>query len=143
MQTVVALLAVESNQPSYMKYLPIVKFVGIVALAGLGAAMAIANPSQPQYEEYAIAHLTDYLKQNVCNQAPKNFGKVLRRQCKTLVDAKRPQLQQFVADNTDHYNLIFFSIYRTELSISPFLPSYQFQTLAVFQKFYTYQGPVL
>lgn len=117
-----------------------IKSALIGLLAVVGGAMAIANPSQPQYEEYAIAQLTAYLKDNVCTQAPKDFGDVLPSYCTSLVDVGRPQLQKMIAENTDQLNFIFFSIYRTELSIGPFLPGYQFETLAVFDKFYTYQA---
>ena len=123
-----------------MKYLNILKSIGIAALAGLGTVMAIANPSQSEYEEYAIAQLTTHLKENVCPQAPKDFNRFLQRQCKTLVDSGRPQLQRLIAENTDQHNFIFFSIYRTDLSISPLLPGYHFATVAVFQKFYTYES---
>ncbi|MFB2975814.1 DUF4359 domain-containing protein [Microseira sp. BLCC-F43] len=123
-----------------MHKLKSIKSALVGLLAVVGGAMAIANPSQPQYEEYAIAQLTGYLKDNVCTQAPKDFGEVLPSYCTSLVDVGRPQLQKMISENTDQLNFIFFSIYRTELSIGPFLPGYQFETVAVFHKFYTYQA---
>jgi Domain of unknown function (DUF4359) len=56
-----------------------------------------------------------------------------------LVDIGRPQLEKIIADNTKGRNFIFFRIYRTEISISPLLPAYRFETVAALQKFYTYQ----
>lgn len=123
-----------------MKYINIIKSAGIVVLAALGTAMAMTNPSQSDYEEYALEQLTDYLKDNVCTQAPKDFDNFLRRQCKTLVDSGRPQLRKMIAENTDQQNFLIFSIYHTELSVGPFLPSYNFETVAAFNKFYIYQA---
>ncbi|MCL1468340.1 DUF4359 domain-containing protein [Argonema galeatum] len=123
-----------------MKSLNILKSVGILALAGLGLSMALGNPSQSDYEEYALAQLTVYLKNNVCTEAPKGFHNFLARQCTILVDTGRPKLKRIVAENTYQLNFIFFSIYRTELSISPFLPGYRFGTVGAFQNFYIYQA---
>ena len=123
-----------------MKHLNLIRSAGIGLLAVVGAACAFANPSQSQYEEYAVSTLTGYLKDNVCTQTPKDFGDVLQGYCTSLVDVGRPQLQKIIAQNTDKLNFIFFSIYRTELSIGPYLPAYQFETVGFLQKFYTYQA---
>ena len=123
-----------------MNSIKILKSAGIVALIGLGVAMAISNPSQSDYEDYALAQLTDYLKNNVCPEAPKAFGRSLQRQCTILVDTGRPRLKNMINENTYQQNMIFFSIYRTDLAISPLLPSYHFETIGVFQKFYIYQA---
>ena len=125
----------------YMKGLKIVATaIGGVALAGLGAAMALTNPSQDTYQEYAVEQLTTYLKDEACTQAPKAFEGFLRRQCKVLVDTARPQLQQIISQTTERQNFILFSVYRTDLNIGPFVPAYHFETIGVFHKFYIYQA---
>mgnify|MGYP002776989692 FL=1 len=116
-----------------------IKFAAIATLAGLGIAMTITNPSQSDYEEYAIAQLTAYLKDNTCTQTLKDEDSLLQHSCTLLVNIGRPQLEKLIADNTNQRNFIFLSIYRTELSISPLLPAYRFETVAALQKFYTYQ----
>jgi hypothetical protein len=126
-----------------MKVLQIVTAIGGVAVLGLGAAMAVTNPDRDAYEEYAVEKLTTYLKDDACPQAPKVFGDLLQRQCKTLVDTGRPQIQQIIAKTTQQQNFIFFSIYRTNLEIGPILPVYHFETVGVFQKFYIYQAQKL
>jgi hypothetical protein len=123
-----------------MKVLKIVAAIGGAALAGLGVAMALTNPSQESYEAYALEKLTAYLKDEACLQAPSVFGNVLQRQCKTLVDTGRPQIQQLISQTTQRKNFLFFSIYQTNLGIGTFLPSYHFETLGVFQNFYIYQA---
>ena len=126
-----------------MKVLQIVTAIGGVAVLGLGAAMAVTNPDRDAYEEYAVEKLTTYLKDDACPQAPKVFGDLLQRQCKTLVDTGRPQIQQIISKTTQQQNFIFFSIYRTNLEIGPILPVYHFETVGVFQKFYIYQAQKL
>lgn len=121
-----------------MKNLRIITYIAVAALAGLGVATALTNPSQAAYEEYAVQQLTEYLKKDVCTKVPKAFESFLQRNCTVLVDSSRPQMRQIIAKSTQRQNFILFSIYRTDLSVSPLIPSYHFQTLAVFENFYIY-----
>lgn len=122
-----------------MKGLQIVAAIGGTALVGLGVSMALTNPSQDTYEAYAVEQLTTYLKDEACPQTPSFFGNLLQRQCKTLVDSGRPQIQQIISQTTQRQNFVLFSIYRTNLNIGPFLPAYHFETVGIFQNFYIYQ----
>lgn len=121
-----------------MKSLKIITYIGVAAIAGLGVVMAITNPSQASYEKFAVQQLTEYLKKDVCQKAPKVFGNLLQRNCSVLVDSSRPQMQQIIAQTTQKQNFLFFSIYRTDLSINPFIPTYHFETVGLFQNFYIY-----
>jgi hypothetical protein len=123
-----------------MKVPKVVTAIGGVALVGLGLVMALTNPGKDEYEQYAVEQLTTYLKDEACMEAPSVFGNFLQRQCKSLVDTGRPQIEQIIAEKTQRQNLILFSIYRTNLEVGPFLPAYHFESLGVFQKFYIYQA---
>jgi hypothetical protein len=123
-----------------MKGLHIVTVIGGAALAGLGTWMALTNPGRDKYEEYAVAQLTSYLKDEVCTQAPNTSGNFLQRQCTLLVDSGRPQIEHIISEKTQRLNFIVFSVYRTNLEIGPFLPAYHFETVGVLQKFYVYQA---
>lgn len=122
--------------------------LGTAIVTGLLMSLAISNPSQPEYEEYAKEQLSEYLQQNVCSQAPKIWGKSLKQECKRLVNSNQSEIKELISQSTERYNFILFSIYKTELSItkvSPFLPtnllpSYHFGTLGVGHKFYIYQA---
>jgi len=122
--------------------------LGTAIVTGLLLSLAISNPSQSEYEEYAKEQLTAYLQQNVCPQAPKLWGKSFTRECKRLVNSNQSEIKELISQSTERYNFILFSIYKTELSItkvSPFLPSgllpsYHFGTLGVGHKFYIYQA---
>ncbi len=122
-----------------MKALQIVATMGGTALVGLGVSMALTNPSQDTYEAYAVEQLTTYLKDEACLQTPSFFGNLLQRQCQTIVDTGRPQIQQLISQTTHRQNFVLFSVYRTNLNIGSFLPAYHFETVGVFQKFYIYQ----
>ena len=51
-----------------MKVSTIVAYVGVAGLAALGLVMAKTNPSQAEYEEYAVQKMTKYLKTDVCKK---------------------------------------------------------------------------
>ena len=123
-----------------MKGLQVLTAIAGVAFAGLGAAMAVTNPSQDAYEEYALGRLTVYIKDNVCTQAPKAFDNFLQRQCTSLVDTGRPELRRMISENTHRHNFIFFSVYQTDLSINSFLPAYHVETVGAFQHLYMYRA---
>lgn len=111
-----------------------------IALAGLGVAMVVTNPGQSAYNDYATAQLTDYLKENACNKAPSVLGNFLQAQCAALLDDNQDQIEQFIAESTRRQNYLILSVYQTDLAISEFLPAYHFETVGVFQRFYTYKA---
>jgi hypothetical protein len=114
--------------------------IGGVALVGLGASMVLTNPGQDTYETYAVEQLTTYLKDDACMKAPSAFGNLLQRQCKSLVDTGRPQIEEIISQTTQRQNFVLFSIYQTTLDVGPFLPAYHFDTVGVFQNFFVYQA---
>jgi hypothetical protein len=113
-----------------------------ITLISFGGVMAVTNPGQVAYEEYATGRLTTYLKEDVCMQIGGlgDLQSVVQSQCKNLVDTGRPQLQQVITQTTKRQNFLLFSIYQTELALPSPVPSYQFETIGVFQNFYTYQA---
>jgi len=123
-----------------MKNLKPLTLISLVFLGGLATAMAIANPDNSTYEEYAVEQLTTYLKDDVCSQVPKAFETLVKDSCASLIDSNRPQIQEIIARSTQRQNFILFSIYRTNLSISSVVPLYRFQTIGLMQNFYTYSA---
>ena len=104
-----------------------------------GAILVITNPGQKNYEQYAANRLNYYLKQDVCPEVTQQ----LRNPCRILVDFARPQLDSAIANQTQRQNFLIFSIYQTELSIPATIPDYHFETLGIFDKFYTYSAETL
>lgn len=121
-----------------------------VAIAGAGVALAVTNPGQAAYNEFATEQLTAYLDENVCSRASdvNLFGDVLREQCGVLLQDNQTQLTALIESNTERQNYIIFSIYRTDLSadlllppiLSQSVPSYHFETIGVFQRFQVYKA---
>jgi|UPI0004B8A0B9 hypothetical protein len=133
-----------------MKVSNIMACVGVVGLAALGVAMAHTNPSQVEYEEYAVQQLTGYLKTNVCKKTPKFLENVIQFNCKQVVVSTQPQMRELITESTERQNFILFSIYRTDLKLSSLLPAldsvlpstpgYKFETVGAFDQFYTYKA---
>lgn len=111
-------------------------FLGIGAFICLGSVMVATNPGQDVYETYATQQLVTYLDEQVCAKAPTTFG--LNRDCRSLLQSHRSQIQKIIADGTQQRNFVFFSIYTTELSVTSFLPKYRVITLGVFDQFLIY-----
>lgn len=112
--------------------------LGLGALTCLGGVMVATNPGQAAYEDYATQQLVTYLDEQVCAKAPKAFG--LNRDCQSLLQSNRSQLQKIIADGTQQRNFLFFSIYTTEFSITSFLPKYRVLTVGVFDQFLIYDA---
>ncbi|MGB3205425.1 MAG: DUF4359 domain-containing protein [Crinalium sp.] len=131
-----------------MKGLQAVSAIVGVALVGIGAAMALTNPNQDTYEEYAVEQLTRYLQKDICPKAPSILGVSLQSQCNSIIQSNQPQIKQLISRTTQRQNFIIFSVYKTDLSaqtIVPFLPQnvlpeYHFETVGAFDNFYTYQA---
>ena len=53
-----------------MKPLTMMTWVGAAGVAILGVMMVKTNPSQGEYEKYAVQKLTTYLESDVCKKTP-------------------------------------------------------------------------
>ncbi|MBE9034545.1 DUF4359 domain-containing protein [aff. Roholtiella sp. LEGE 12411] len=122
-----------------MKALITFAYFGAAAgLAALGVTMAKTNPSQAEYEEYAVQRLAKYLKTDVCKKTTNILENLINLNCDKLVDSVNPQMQEIIARTTEKQNYIIFSIYRTDLKLNSWVPSYRFETVGAFDQFYTY-----
>ncbi len=125
-----------------------IMFIGGACLIGAGVALAITNPSQADYNDFAVANLSVYLKTEVCTLKLPIVGTALRQECEKLVDTNQSQLKVIIAANTTRKDYLFFSLYRTELSprqILPFLPedllpSYEAEAIGIFNTFQLYRA---
>ncbi|MCM0590376.1 MAG: DUF4359 domain-containing protein [Gloeotrichia echinulata DVL01] len=123
-----------------MKALTIITYVAAAGLAALGVTMAKTNPSQAEYENYAVQRLTDYLKTDVCKKTQNIIENLIHLNCEKAVDSASPQIRPIISQTTQQQNLLFFSIYRTDLKLSDWIPSYRFETVGAFNNFYTYSA---
>ncbi len=118
----------------------IITGVGVATLSLLAVAMVKSNPSEASYQQYAVTELSSYLKSNVCKKSLGILDKLINNQCGKFVDTASPQIRDLIAASTERHDFMIFSVYRTELKVSDWLPSYKFETIGAFDKFYTYSA---
>lgn len=118
----------------------IITGVGVLGLSLLAVAMVKSNPSEVSYQQYAVTELSSYLKSNVCKKSLGILDKLINNQCGKFVDTASPQIRDLIAASTERHDFIIFSVYRTELKVSDWVPSYKFETIGAFDKFYTYNA---
>ncbi|GAB1541541.1 hypothetical protein NUACC21_42120 [Scytonema sp. NUACC21] len=123
-----------------MRVLPIIICVGALGLGTIGLAMAKTNPSQQKYEDYAVQQLSDYLKGNVCKKSQNIFENIIKLNCSELLESATPQIREIISIRTERQDFLIFSVYRTDLTINNWIPSYKFETVGAFDNFYTYSA---
>lgn len=123
-----------------MKPSTIVAYLGATGLAVLGVIMANTNPTQAEYQDYAVERLTQYLKTDVCHKTQGFIENLIQFNCEKVVDSVNPQMQGLIAGTTERKDFMIFSIYRTDLKVSSLIPSYTFETVGAFNNFYTYSA---
>ena len=125
-----------------MKPFKIATLIGTVAFGGIVAFMALTNPRQDSYQDFAVSELSKYLKEEVCPQTVKieELRDLFQDQCTKIVDQGRPVIREIIAHQTRRDNFFIFSIYRTNLDVGLGIPAYRFVSIGVFDKFYVYQA---
>jgi Domain of unknown function (DUF4359) len=116
--------------------------LGFIVL-GLGVATAVTNPDQATYNEFATQKLSEYLQEDTCAKA----GIALQAPCSSLVKDNQSQIQKLIESNTQRQNLLFLSIYKTDITpgnllpdfIGNSLPSYHFETAGILNSFHIYK----
>jgi Domain of unknown function (DUF4359) len=121
-----------------MKALTIAACFAVAGIATMGAQMAHTNPSQIEYEQYATKTLTEYLEDNVCTKTTSLLQSFIKFNCNQVLESAKPQMQSIITQTTERQDFVVFSLYRTELKINSWLPSYRFETVGAFDQFYTY-----
>ena len=102
------------------------------------AVLVVTNPGADKYELYASERLTTYFKKDLCSQTTEI--KEIQSTCRIFIDTIRPQLKIILTQNTRQQNFLLFSLYYTDFSLSPVVPEYNFTTLGIVDRFFTYQS---
>ncbi|BAY48144.1 hypothetical protein NIES4073_32840 [Kalymmatonema gypsitolerans NIES-4073] len=123
-----------------MRAFTIIACVGVLGVSVLGLAMANTNPSQARYEEYAVERLTEYLKSSVCKKTTNLLENLIQMNCDKLVDVANPRIREVISIRTQKQDFILFSVYRTDLKLNNWIPSYKFETVGALDNFYTYSA---
>ncbi|NMG22517.1 DUF4359 domain-containing protein [Brasilonema bromeliae] len=123
-----------------MRAITIITCLGVVAVSVLGMAMANTNPSQAKYEEYAVQRLSEYLKSNVCKKSQNPLENLIQMNCDKLLEAANPRMREIISISTEKQDFLIFSVYRTDLKLNDWVPSYKFETVGALENFYTYNA---
>jgi hypothetical protein len=123
-----------------MKPSTIVAYLGAAGLAVLGVMMTKTNPTEAEYQDYAVERLTQYLKADVCQKTQGFIENLIQFNCEKVVDSVNPQMRGIIAGTTQRRDFMIFSVYRTDLKVSSLIPSYTFETVGAFNNFYTYSA---
>ena len=126
-----------TNDGSSMKKIKMGAIIGGCVLLGLGGALAITNPEQAAYDDFATQAAIAYLKAEVCAKAPTVFG--LQRLCQSELESNQAKIKQIITEGTQRQNFVLFSRYTTNLSISPDLPSYHVESVGALGQFIIYK----
>ena len=98
----------------------------------MSVILGLTNPSVREYEDYASKELVIYAKENICQANSDTLEEMLKSKvCNLMVNTGRSQLPKIIAETTQRRNYILFSIYETDIFV------YEFQTIGIFNKFYT------
>ncbi len=115
------------------------------AIAGLGFMFNSMNPSQAEYETFALKQM----KRELCPKVPV-FGK----DCPRFLDENETEVKKILRERTRREDFGLFSRYETHLSLRSILPpeavpflsmlpistGYDLETIGVLGNFYIYQA---
>jgi hypothetical protein len=116
-----------------------------LGLAIGGLAMVFTNPSPQRYEDFVVGQLRNRL-QAECSQAGSSLlGALANTTCRTMTVVGEPYFNQtlkpLVAAGTKRHDLVFFSIYVTDLSVSQLSFSGRVESIGAFNSFLVYRLP--
>jgi Domain of unknown function (DUF4359) len=109
-------------------------------LCGLGGIMALTNPDRSAYETYASEKIGELAKDQ-CNLAPAELGVILQAPCRATIEAFKPHTIATIAATTTRQNAIFFSIYRSDISIPIANFHAKVESIGILNNFWTYKLP--
>lgn len=114
--------------------------LGMLTGCGIGGLMVLTNPDRGAYEDYAVERVSS-LAQDQCDRAPAGFGVVLQGPCRAAIVSFKPQIRPLLAATTSRQNLIFFSLYRSDISIPAIDFNARVESIGIFDRFFTYKSP--
>lgn len=111
--------------------------LSMLGLCGMGFS---TNPDRAAYETYAIEQVGE-LARDRCSQAPAGLGILLQAPCRAAIESLKPQIRPLLSATTTRQNWLFFSIYRSDISIPAIDFKGRVESIGIFNKFCTYKTP--
>ncbi len=113
--------------------------IGILAICGLGGMMTLSNPDRQAYEAYAVDRVGD-LARDQCDRAPAGLGILLQGPCRAAIESFKPQIRPLLSATTNRQNFVFFSIYKSDISIPAVNLDAKVESIGMFNNFFTYKA---
>jgi hypothetical protein len=114
--------------------------IGLLTVCGLGGMMMLTNPDRMAYEAYAVDRVGELAKDQ-CDRAPAGLGIVLQGPCRAAIESFKPQLKPLLAASTSRQNFMFFSIYKSDISVPAASLNAKVESIGIFNNFFTYKAP--
>jgi Domain of unknown function (DUF4359) len=109
------------------------RWVGCAAATGVALALALTNPRQEVYTEFATRTVSKFLVRDLCKantQAPKGFETLVKDGCQAFMRQGSSEIHSFVENNTERQDFLLFSLYTTDFPIRPL------RVLGIFNQFF-------
>ncbi len=100
----------------------------------------LTNPDRTAYEAYAVDRVGDLAREQ-CDRAPAGLGIVLQGPCRAAIESFKPQIRPLLSTTTSRQNFIFFSIYKSDISIPAANLNAKVESIGIFNNFFTYKAP--
>ncbi|MFO5438388.1 MAG: DUF4359 domain-containing protein, partial [Dolichospermum sp.] len=75
-----------------------------------------------------------------CQKTPNFLERLIKVDCNQVLQSVKPQIQELITSTTKRQDYIIFSIYKSEIKLDSWIPGYKFETVGVFNQFYTYNA---
>jgi hypothetical protein len=109
------------------------RWIGGIAMLGVGTVLALTNPSSTVYHHYAAKTVSLFVMRDLCQERmPQSemLKSFTLESCQGIADQGETAILSFIQNNTDHQNFILFSLYTTEL------PMRSLRVLGIFNRFF-------
>jgi Domain of unknown function (DUF4359) len=122
-------------KPALPKSRPLqaMRWTGYAAIAGLGLTLALTNPKQEIYTEFATRTVSKFLVRDLCKantQTPKGFETLVKDGCQAFMHQGSSEIHSFIEHNTERQDFLIFSLYTTDFPIRPL------RVLGIFNHFF-------
>jgi Domain of unknown function (DUF4359) len=109
------------------------RWMGCTAITGVALTLALTNPRQEVYTEFATHTVSKFLVRDLCKanaQAPKGFETLVKDGCQAFMRQGSSEIRSFIENNTERQDFLLFSLYTTDFPIRPL------RVLGIFNHFF-------
>ncbi len=112
----------------------------LAIVLGVGGLGLLTNPDRDAYETYAVDRVSS-LARDQCDRAAAGLGILIQGPCRAAIETYKPQIRPLLSVTTSRQNLLMFSIYRSDISVPIVNFDGRFESIGIFNNFFTYKTP--